>query len=94
MLRRMMLVLALLVGALAIAQGPGQAAPLGATAQAGIDPLLKAETSRYYRVYYYRPRYRYRRYYYRPVYYYRRPRYRSYRYYRPRYRVYRYYRRF
>ncbi|WP_375461683.1 hypothetical protein [uncultured Enterovirga sp.] len=88
MLRRIILVLALVVGALAFAQSPGQAAPLGATAQAAIASPLKAEKAYYvYRTYYSRPRYRYRRYY-RPRYNYYRPRYR---YYRPRYRYYRFY---
>ena len=90
MVRRIILVLALLVGALAFAQGPSQAAPLGATAQAGVASPMKAEKSYYYRTYYYRPRYRYWRFY-RPRYYYYRPRYRFYRYYRPRYRYYRYF---
>jgi len=82
-LKRIVLVLALLFGALAVTQGPSYATPLGASAQTQKAAPAQAENVQYY--YYRRPRY-YGYRYYRPRYY--RPRYYRPRYYRPRYRFY------
>ncbi len=74
MLKKIVLVLALLFGALAVTQAPSQAAPLGASAQAQTAVPSSIEKAQYY---YYRRRYRPRYYgyrYYRPRYFYR-PRY-------------------
>ncbi|TDR94822.1 hypothetical protein [Enterovirga rhinocerotis] len=86
MLKRLILTLALLIGAFVVTQGPSQAAPLGASAQAQSTAPANVEKAQYY---YYRRRYRpryygYRRYYRPRAYYYRPPVYRRY-YYRPRY---------
>lgn len=100
-MKRWLLAVALLFGALAASNVPSQATPLGASAQAGQAAPVAASQVQYrrygygyrYRPVYYYPRYRY--YGYRPVYYY--PQYRYYRpvYYRPAYYYpqYRYYRR-
>lgn len=74
MLKRIVLVLALLVGALAVTQGTSQASPLGASAHAeSAAPSQVAKAQYYYRRY--RPRRFYYRRYYRPRVFYYRPRY-------------------
>lgn len=79
MLKRIVLVLALLVGALAVTQGSSQASPLGASAQAQSAAPGEVSKAQYYYYRPYRPR-RFYRPYYRPRYYggprfYGRPRY-------------------
>lgn len=76
MLRRLVLALALALGAFMVAPNASQATPLGATLQTDVAAPAKAEKAYYvYRYRYYRPRYRYYRRYYRPRYYSYRPRY-------------------
>jgi hypothetical protein len=82
-LKRLILTLALLIGAFAVSPSVTQAAPLGASAQAQEAAPANVEKAQYW---YYRRRYRPRYYYYRPYYrryyrprvYYYRPRYRRY----------------
>lgn len=80
MLKRLILTLALLIGAFVAAPSATQASSLGASAQAQEAAPANVEKAQFY---FYRRRYRPRYYGYRRYY---RPRY-----YRPRYRVYRYY---
>ena len=73
MLRKLILILALIVGAFAFTQGPSQATPLAASSQASQAAPAQAEQAQFF--YYRRPRYRYYRpryRYYRPYYGYRR----------------------
>ena len=75
MLKRLILTLALLIGAFAVSPGAVQASPLGASAaaeQAAPSSVDKAQFYFYRRRY--RPRYYYYRRYHRPRYYYYRPR--------------------
>ncbi|HMO30805.1 hypothetical protein [Enterovirga sp.] len=76
MLKRLILTLALLIGAFAMSPSATRAAPLGASAQAAQASPIQVQKAYYYvyRRRYYRPRYHYR--YYRPrrYYYYHRPR--------------------
>ena len=75
MLKKIVLALALLFGALAATQVPSQAAPLGGTAQAQTAVPSSVEKAQYYYYRrrfgprYYRPRYYRPRYFYRPRYY-------------------------
>ena len=70
-LKRLILTLALLIGAFVMTPSTTKAAPLGASAQAekaapsNIDKAWYYYRRRYYRRYYWRPRYYRRRYYYR-----------------------------
>lgn len=93
-LKKLILGLALMLGALAVSQGSSQATPLGSSAQIPATGPEQVQKAQYYYYRRWRPRrYHYRRYY-RPRAYYYRPRYyRPYRYYRPVrfYRPYRYY---
>lgn len=79
MLKRLILTLALVIGAFAASPSVTQAAPLGASAQAQQAAPANVEKAQFY---FYRRRYRPRYYYYRRAY---RPRYY---YYRPRRRIY------
>lgn len=74
MLKRLILTLALLIGAFAVAPSAVQAAPLGASAQAEQAAPANIQKAQYYYYRRYRPRYYGYRRYYRPRYYYYRPR--------------------
>jgi len=73
MLKRLLLMLALIIGAFAMAPSSSQATPLGVAAQLATEAPVQVEKARYYRVRYYRPRrHHYRRYYAPRRHYYRR----------------------
>lgn len=74
LLKRLILTLALMIGAFVMAPAATQAAPLGASAQAEQAAPTNVQKAQFYYYRRYRPRYRYYRRYYRPRYYYYRPR--------------------
>ena len=74
MLKKLILAIAVLIGAFAASQVPSQATPLGASAQAETAAPAQIDKVQYYYYRRYRPRYYGYRRSYRPRYYYYRPR--------------------